>query len=763
MAAPTQTRRITISVDTNGAAGLKDIADKLGGINKNTKDLAKGFNLLGAATSAFLGLFSVRELAAFSDEIQVLNNRLVAVTGSQEQATQTLSQLQLVARETNSSLESTAQTYLTIAQSTKAANLSTSTLLDLTKTLTNTFRLSGASAEEAATATKTLALGFQLGGIQGRELRTIMRQNTVLAGLLRKEFGSALKSDAQLGFLTVGKLMEILHKNMDGINSSAQVLTSTFGQTLTKAFDALKVKVFDLSTALDLPGTLAVGMQFLINNMDAIITLGAILTTLTIPGLVSGFTKLAASLLTLSPLTVGLVVGLTAVVALFGNSFKIPELITQLEVGFARFQAGIDDLIGKFYDLNVAAQKFTGGTGDGFVKLAAAAHQAAADHRVHAQALQIESDNLKILSQAQADGSVKAANWGKDIQSAYKKLPPDLNAKDLLAQLNREFEKGTITLSQYNEEVLKLDLKKANRDFHDGTIDVGKYHDELRKVREFDINRDFKDGRLSINEWNAAIKGVQLDKLNEDLEAGRISLADYNAKIAAVSANFNTGGAFRTGLQDYLNAIGTTTQQVANAITNAFKGLEDVFLSFIKTGTANFAQFTQAILDDLTRIIIRATIIQPLATGILGAITPAAGATAHVPQGGPGNYAVPNALGNIYNRGLVPFATGGIVTRPTTFAFGNGGAGLMGEKGAEAILPLQRGSGGKLGVAASVNPVTINITNNTPAEVQQTTKTGPSGEKTIEILIVNKVREGIAGGSFDKSFQSSFGLNRKGQ
>ena len=59
-----------------------------------------------------------------------------------------------------------------------------------------------------------------------------------------------------------------------------------------------------------------------------------------------------------------------------------------------------------------------------------------------------------------------------------------------------------------------------------------------------------------------------------------------------------------------------------------------------------------------------------------------------------------NANGNAFSGGrVVPFATGGVVTGPTTFPM-RGGTGLMGEAGPEAIMPLTR-IGGKLGVAAA--------------------------------------------------------------
>lgn len=64
----------------------------------------------------------------------------------------------------------------------------------------------------------------------------------------------------------------------------------------------------------------------------------------------------------------------------------------------------------------------------------------------------------------------------------------------------------------------------------------------------------------------------------------------------------------------------------------------------------------------------------------------------------------PNANGNAFAQGgqvVTAFASGGIVSRPTYFRYGGGRSGLMGEAGPEAILPLKRGPGGRLGVQAS--------------------------------------------------------------
>ena len=76
----------------------------------------------------------------------------------------------------------------------------------------------------------------------------------------------------------------------------------------------------------------------------------------------------------------------------------------------------------------------------------------------------------------------------------------------------------------------------------------------------------------------------------------------------------------------------------------------------------------------------------------------------------------PLARGWVARGGRVaPFASGGVVGQPTMFPM-RGGIGLMGEAGPEAILPLGRGTDGRLGVRAEsgASPVTVVFNVNTP-------------------------------------------------
>jgi len=167
-------------------------------------------------------------------------------------------------------------------------------------------------------------------------------------------------------------------------------------------------------------------------------------------------------------------------------------------------------------------------------------------------------------------------------------------------------------------------------------------------------------------------------------------------RISSTGTGTGTGdrnlNAIQRGAQQYFDTIKSFSEEAGAAVSKAFQGMEDALVKFVMTGKLNFSDLTRSILADLARIAIRQAIIAPL-TGLFPFLK--------------------NANGNAFaQNGIVPYRKGGIVNSPTMFKFGGSNLGIMGEAGPEAILPLQRGKGGKLGVIAQgggTGNITVNV------------------------------------------------------
>jgi len=152
--------------------------------------------------------------------------------------------------------------------------------------------------------------------------------------------------------------------------------------------------------------------------------------------------------------------------------------------------------------------------------------------------------------------------------------------------------------------------------------------------------------------------------------------------------------------------------KIADDIGDAFgRTFERMIFDMQSVGDA-----VRSLTEDIARLIFQQMIAQPIASGISNWMVGKWGSTGQ-PAGDQLLHYQPygSAKGNAFNDGrLLAFARGGIVDGPTLFPMRRG-AGLMGEAGPEAVMPLRRTRNGNLGVEASgaggttqvVNEITI--------------------------------------------------------
>lgn len=176
----------------------------------------------------------------------------------------------------------------------------------------------------------------------------------------------------------------------------------------------------------------------------------------------------------------------------------------------------------------------------------------------------------------------------------------------------------------------------------------------------------------------------QLALLDDLLDAGLLTWDEYS-RAAAGAANA------LDKIPDKTDHISDRLKQIEMAVHGFGRTFENALIDAAKGGQDAFRNMTQAILEDIARIVLRTQVIAPVVKGLT------AGLGSMFGGGFGGGY----ADGDAFQGGrVIPFAKGGVVDGPTLFPMFGGKTGLMGEAGPEAIMPLKRTPDGKLGVVA---------------------------------------------------------------
>lgn len=290
-----------------------------------------------------------------------------------------------------------------------------------------------------------------------------------------------------------------------------------------------------------------------------------------------------------------------------------------------------------------------------------------------------------------------------EIALALQKL--DISQQDLQHQnaLN-ELKKKTLTLtSQLADEESRVRQQHALALATMGMGDQqrGRYEEHLKIQQHYQeqleqLKRDSKaKGTYGSDEYRQAEQELQAS-----LDRRLAEWADYNAKVDAAQGDW-TQGASRA-LDNFLAQGGNVAGMTENVFTNAFNGMTDSIANFAVTGKGSFRSLTVSILADLAKMEARIAASKLLGSvlAMFGFGTSAGGSTPSGAYSSAALSVIPNADGGVYRSAGLSQYSGSIVNRPTFFAFARGAA-VMGEAGPEAILPLRRGTNGKLGVAAA--------------------------------------------------------------
>lgn len=379
-----------------------------------------------------------------------------------------------------------------------------------------------------------------------------------------------------------------------------------------------------------------------------------------------------------------------------------------------------------------------------------------------------ETGEQKDLTEAVVSSLNKQASAAKEVVSAYEKRAQQLDkelasmalreeAESAHAKLLIDIEAGTLRVTAAEQASLEVKAK---------SIDA--LATQIEKENELKTKQEEGEAlRLSLR-TDMEVLQDKFVEYNDLLAQGAISQETYNRAVWDSSEAYTKAQEAASKSKDELSGMDAIAEELGSKIDGYGKELSGALVDFALNtddASSSFSDFAESVLRNVAEMVTQMLIMEPLMRNIKASISGASSA------GGIGGFfssLFGSAKGNVFNMGApMAFANGGLVTEPTVFPMANGGVGLMGEAGTEAIMPLQRDAQGRLGVSAEGgggSGVVVNVYNNrADTDVKVEEQKGPNGEQVVNVMVEKAVDNAFAKGRFDSTLQAVYGITRKGR
>ncbi|PWS34554.1 tape measure domain-containing protein [Falsiroseomonas bella] len=691
------TRRVSVRLSLDDAArvkaGLREVGEtgqrSLERIRDGADTASRALSLMDVATRGIqlAGVaVAARALVQAGDALTQGLSRLQTATGSVERAGQVYEALYRNALQTGVAVGESVDAFQRFSIAAREIGATSDQVVRLVGGLQRVAIVSGASTTEISSATLQLAQALASGVLQGDELRSILEAMPLLAEGLAKELGVSIGELRRLGSegrLTAERVFPALLRATERLGAELDKAPLSLGRAFGQLTAATENFLGQLDRAVGLSNALARGLSAAARGMDG--TRRGI-------GLLDEGERLAD--LQRQAATLSAEIGRLEAEGDGRPSLRAPVRRGSIRpglVGTAESQAGVDrsqrleELRQNYFAVLAEIDTAERGALTRRLEEQERAGQAATEarrRRATQDVLDLRRDlddrfritreydeRVRRLREAEAAGAIDAAERTR-----------------LEALATGERDEALRRLEGTTRRVVA-----AQRDNRDAEREV---NDVLRE-RE----RLIQDNETAYERYARRLERLG-DLVQRSERAGRpLPEETIGREANAAIAELETA---EGRLRENTERTGDAARELGLAFSSAF---EDAVVE-----GRGFGELLKGLERDLLHIGTRKLVTEPLANAATGLLNSALAGIGSL-LGGP---AVASARGNAFGPGgLIPFATGGIVDRPTLFPFARG-VGLMGEAGPEAILPLRRGHNGRLGVEATATPINVVFNVTTP-------------------------------------------------
>ncbi|HHY2859686.1 phage tail tape measure protein [Enterobacter hormaechei] len=306
----------------------------------------------------------------------------------------------------------------------------------------------------------------------------------------------------------------------------------------------------------------------------------------------------------------------------------------------------------------------------------------------------IADGKLAGLNETQKTRLEQLATEVDRLNSVKKANEENIRLAEYVANLQRE---NANAASSLDADVIGAGLGDKARERMREQLDIEREFNEKRE----DLQRRFQSGDIKTS--------TEYDRYNQELDkALAVRLEKYRShyeELDKIQGEWLAGA--QDGLANWIDTSSDYYSQVSGLVGNTLDGLVDNMADALNGSKADWADWANSVLSELQKVLLRAILVNSLKSagdsgllGSLGGMFGGASSGGSTPSGAYDSAAsglTLNAKGGVYDSPDLSKFRNGIVNSPTMFAFAKG-AGLMGEAGPEAIMPLTRTADGSLGV-----------------------------------------------------------------
>ncbi|UWA77699.1 phage tail tape measure protein [Enterobacter asburiae] len=273
---------------------------------------------------------------------------------------------------------------------------------------------------------------------------------------------------------------------------------------------------------------------------------------------------------------------------------------------------------------------------------------------------------------------------------------------------------------------------------------------EMLRIREefqqknVDLQRQYQSGDISeeLYRQELALNKRYLDERLRDQEG-------FYAASDAQRSDWAAG--MREGFANWVDTASDYASQSADLVNNTMSGLVGNISEVLAGNKVDWEDWSKSVLASMQKIILNAMIVNSLQSsmgggGFLGGLFggSAGGSTPSGSYNSAASGLQLNAKGGAYASASLSAYSNSIVRSPTYFAFAKG-AGLMGEAGPEAIMPLTRSADGSLGVR--VTGAQTSPAGSGEIHITQHINVSGNGDAALNRAMQEAARQGAADGA----------------